>query len=75
MHDCILNTAPIICFSYHGPHGHSELYNSTLADSRCSDTAASLGVQFVLGVMLVAVNRGLPPVQLDTRWVAGRQAG
>lgn len=69
MHDCILDTVPIFCFSYHGPHGHSELHNSTLADSRCSDTAASRGIQFVLGVMLVAVNRGSPPVHLDSRCV------
>jgi len=67
VHDCILDTVPIFCFSYHGPHGHSELHNSTLADSRCSDTAASRGIQFVLGVMLVAVNRGSPPVHLDSR--------
>ena len=68
MHDCIIGTIPIFCFSYHGPHGHSELHNSTLGDARCSDTADSPGIQFVLGVMLVAANRGKPPAHLDSRW-------
>lgn len=73
MHDCIVSTIPIFCFSFHGPHGHSELHNSTLADAHCSDTAASPGIQFVLRVMLVAVNRGKAPVHLDSRWGCGPQ--
>lgn len=71
VHDCIIGTIPIFCFSFHGPHGHSELHNSTLADAHCSDTAASPGIQFVLRVMLVAVNRGKAPVHLDSRWGCG----
>ncbi|PRW58290.1 Mitogen-activated kinase kinase kinase 13-A [Chlorella sorokiniana] len=69
VHDCILPTIPIFCFCYHGPHGHTELHNSTLADAHCSDTAASPGIKFVLGALLVAASRGKPPVQLDARRV------
>ena len=66
--DCILGHLPLFCFVQHGPRGHTEMHDSTLADAHCADTAASAGIRFALGVLRAAPQRRLPPVQLDARW-------